>query len=365
MKIVIRSTLIAFLISLTLTNVGCDKVKETIGPLLQTVLGGSIAGSGIKTSIDNNGKDLSDGTGGTGTTGAQLFDAMDTVVNLGSNLMDENPSTPPADTSSLDTSDFTRTQLSSISSKAMDKNAENEAIICIPGFSGSASDWDKMVEHLKSEGFANCHAVTFETRGLGKSLEDYAAILKDKIKELQGGKIDTVYLIGHSTGGLIAREFARQSKVMGDYEVPTIVTLGTPHHGTYFLTGSQNANSPMTARKQMHPDSEYLRDLNDQGIPSGTSLFSWWCEGDGIIIPNESSVVTGAANYRIKGVFTCAHILLLQNEHALKGTADILSAAPPGTTGPQECVKAKAKVVEVAAKGCSRRRFFLPSADSN
>ena len=41
---------------------------------------------------------------------------------------------------------------------------------------------------------------------------------------------DRIHVIGHSLGGLIARYYVQ--RLAGDRRVHTLVTLGTPHHGT-------------------------------------------------------------------------------------------------------------------------------------
>ena len=42
---------------------------------------------------------------------------------------------------------------------------------------------------------------------------------------------ERIHVVGHSMGGLIARYYV--TRLGGDERVHTLVTLGTPHHGTY------------------------------------------------------------------------------------------------------------------------------------
>jgi len=335
-----KSVLMVTCVVAALVMVGCDGQNEEqasrmAGNLTTTLVGGLVAGQDVKTGLTTI-PEHTDGAAGLGTEGAQLFDAFDGIVRVGSTLSGEGPKEASVDTSALDASDFTRTEQAVSSCRPITPAVWSEAVVCIPGYSGTGDNWSAFVAYLHEHGITNTIAVSFASRGMGKTLEEYAAMVRDVIREKGKGKIETVYLVGHSTGGLIARELIRQNEVVGEFEVPVAITLGTPHHGTYYLTASTSPDGLVTARRQMHPDSDFIDTLEREGIPSGTDLFSWWAVGDGIIVPNESSVVTGAVNYRLEGLSMLSHVALLQEPRILEGSYRILCGTPPAPVGPQK-----------------------------
>ena len=70
---------------------------------------------------------------------------------------------------------------------------------------------------------------------------------------------ERIHVVGHSMGGLIARYYV--TRLGGDERVHTLVTLGTPHHGTYTAYGW---HSQLT--RQLRPGSGLMREL-DQPVP--------------------------------------------------------------------------------------------------
>lgn len=99
-------------------------------------------------------------------------------------------------------------------------------------------------------------------------------------------------LIAHSMGGLVCRAYLRQ---FGGTHVAQLVTLGSPHHGTFhaYLASGPNGG-------QMRPGNSWLAKLEETqvSIPF-TSVFS---VHDTVISPQESSRLTGAKNVQISGI---------------------------------------------------------------
>ena len=99
-------------------------------------------------------------------------------------------------------------------------------------------------------------------------------------------------LIAHSMGGLICRAYLRQ---FGGAKVAQLVTLGSPHHGTFH---AHMASGPNGA--QMRPGNAWLAKLGETRVTVPfTNIFS---AHDGIISPQESSRIVEAVNVQISGV---------------------------------------------------------------
>jgi triacylglycerol esterase/lipase EstA (alpha/beta hydrolase family) len=105
---------------------------------------------------------------------------------------------------------------------------------------------------------------------------------------------DQVDLVAHSAGGLAARYYIKY--LGGGPKVHSLITLGTPHHGT--LT---SALFPLhTVARQTLPGSTFLRELNrgaDTAAPVHYTCV--WSRTDGVVIPSKSATLTRAHNVEV------------------------------------------------------------------
>jgi triacylglycerol lipase len=117
-----------------------------------------------------------------------------------------------------------------------------------------------------------------------------------------------ITLIAHSMGGLVSRAYLRR---YGEAKVRRLITLGSPHHGTFhaYLAGGTNG-------KQMRPGNEWLQTLNQSALSLPfTSIYS---VDDTVIAPQDSSKIDGASNIELRGI---GHVSMpsgrLMREHIL------------------------------------------------
>ena len=99
-------------------------------------------------------------------------------------------------------------------------------------------------------------------------------------------------LVAHSMGGLVCRAYLRS---FGGDKVEALVTMGSPHHGTFhaFVANGENGH-------QMRPGNAWLRELSEAVVPVPfTSIYS---VHDTVISPQDSSVMPGANNVRISAI---------------------------------------------------------------
>lgn len=119
-----------------------------------------------------------------------------------------------------------------------------------------------------------------------------ARMLKDKVDNaLRHDQADRVDLICHSAGGLVARYFLMY--LGGDKLVQNVVTMGSPHQGTYF---SYVLPVPLIqVAKQTRPGSHFLEEINGEGaIPSGVKVWNLWSPIDGVVLPSHNSRLAGS-----------------------------------------------------------------------
>jgi pimeloyl-ACP methyl ester carboxylesterase len=101
-----------------------------------------------------------------------------------------------------------------------------------------------------------------------------------------------VVIVGHSMGGLVARDYLRMH---GGAKVARVVTIGTPHHGSRFACLAAG-----WCLAQMRPGSAWLAALPD--APASPPIVSLWSPHDSMVTPQTSAVLEGATNVAFLGV---------------------------------------------------------------
>jgi triacylglycerol lipase len=155
--------------------------------------------------------------------------------------------------------------------------------------------WNIFKRRLAQDGF-RVHEVILPYYMLG-DIRIAARFLADKVEAtLAGDGVDRVDLVCHSAGGLVARYYLKYLK--GDRNVAHLVTMGTPHQGTYF--SYLMALPFMGIVKQTRPGSHLLHEVNGPGaVPPQVRVTSFWSPTDGVVLPPENAVLAGAHNIRI------------------------------------------------------------------
>ena len=126
-------------------------------------------------------------------------------------------------------------------------------------------------------------------------------------------------LVCHSMGGLAARAW-RAATPDADTRVRHIVTIGSPHHGTWLAQYSRVANG-----RQMRQDGPWLQALRQreaQRWPTGTyaPFICWYSNADNIVFPASTATLPGADNRFIHGH---PHVAMAFVEEVMEGTLSL------------------------------------------
>ncbi|HSF26656.1 MAG TPA: alpha/beta fold hydrolase [Actinomycetes bacterium] len=109
---------------------------------------------------------------------------------------------------------------------------------------------------------------------------------------------ERVHVVGHSLGGLVARYYVQ--RLGGDERVHTLVTLGTPHHGS-----APARLVPHPLMRQLRPGSALLTELAEPAV-CRTRFVAVWSDADQMVLPWRSARIDhpdlAARNVLVPGV---------------------------------------------------------------
>jgi triacylglycerol lipase len=134
---------------------------------------------------------------------------------------------------------------------------------------------------LRRHGFRHIHAFDYDP--LAHDIPEVAGMLAaevDRVLAVTGA--ERCMLVGHSMGGVVGRYYVQQ--LGGDRTVDTVITLGSPHRGTYSAFLGWGASAP-----QMRPGSPLMRMLEETARPTDVRYVAVYSDLDLLILPAVSA----------------------------------------------------------------------------
>jgi len=169
-----------------------------------------------------------------------------------------------------------------------------ETVLLLHGFFQTRNVWEVMEDRLRHDGYG---VFSFDLGGLfwhlnTRSIPSLAQHIADKLEGVCARYgLERFHVIGHSKGGLIARTYIQRHG--GDRRVKSLITLGTPHHGTPLaavgvglMGGRLLSRSPL----DMIPGSAFLRGLGADTFPADIPLVSVYSKDDLICPPRGATL---------------------------------------------------------------------------
>jgi len=171
-----------------------------------------------------------------------------------------------------------------------------DTVVLIHGFWQTRAVMRNLEVRLRADGY---RAISFELGGFlgnfnSRGIPYLARQIADRLERLaERGDLGTVHVIGHSKGGLVGRYLI--SRLGWHRRVRSLVTLGTPHHGTPTALIGLVGFTGLVSRSvwQMLPQSSLLDDLHEHPVPESTRFVSIYSRSD-IICPGAYSRLTDA-----------------------------------------------------------------------
>ena len=190
--------------------------------------------------------------------------------------------------------------------------AGKRGVVFIHGFICNRGLWNPWMQRLQRQGRAFI-AVNLEP--VFGSIDDYTAIIDEAVRRVEYATGMPPLLVCHSMGGLAARAWLR--KVNADHRVAHVVTIGTPHHGTWLARFSHMRNG-----HQMRPGKGWLAQLREDEPPQRYHLFTcYYSNCDNIVLPASTATLPGAKNHFVPGA---AHVAMAFDARVVESVLALL-----------------------------------------
>lgn len=158
-------------------------------------------------------------------------------------------------------------------------------VILVSGFGATKRTLTVMRKRLMRDGF-NVFVVGLEWKTLSEAFlgflpvahKIYSVVLR--LRKMRGMQKTKIYLVAHSAGGLASRWYIQ--KMGGSHYCDGLVTLATPHRGTWIAALGFFSHLTLKARclYQMLPLSKFMRSINEMPYPKNFPTLSLSSDGD-------------------------------------------------------------------------------------
>ncbi|MFI0260450.1 lipase family alpha/beta hydrolase [Streptomyces sp. NPDC017056] len=193
-------------------------------------------------------------------------------------------------------------------------------VVLVHGLSGNRSVFVSLRRSLLRHGWRHVEALNYSplTSDLRKAAELLGHHVEQCCERTGRSRVD---LVGHSLGGLVARYYVQ--RLGGDLRVRTLVTLGTPHGGTWLAPLA--SVHPLV--RQLGPHSDVIVELERPAPNCRTHFVCFWSDLDELMVPSKTACIDHqdliTRSVRVSGL---GHLTLAVNGAVAAGIREALSA---------------------------------------
>ena len=195
-------------------------------------------------------------------------------------------------------------------------------VILISGFGGNARSLAVMRKRLLRDGFnvlivsLSWDVIADSVAGLSWLAKKLSALVLE-LRKRKGMQRQKIFLVAHSAGGLVARHYIQL--LGGDHYCDGLVTLATPHLGTWVAALGFFTHLILKARclYQLLPISMYIDKVNHSDFPKGFPMASIYSPDDALC-PESSTVlppsVSESKNVEVHRLARVSHVEFLMSK---------------------------------------------------
>lgn len=195
--------------------------------------------------------------------------------------------------------------------------AGRRPVVLVHGFFCNRGLWNPWARRLQALGIPH-EAVNLEPPFA--AIDAFVPIIDAAVARARESTGLAPVLVGHSMGGLAIRAWCRQRGNEAVALTARIVTIGSPHAGTFTARFARADNA-----RQMGLGSDWLRALHEAEAPELRSHFTcFWSHCDNVVMPASTATLPGADNRHLPGQ---AHVAMVFAEPVFD---EVLRLAAPG-----------------------------------
>lgn len=190
-------------------------------------------------------------------------------------------------------------------------------VLLLHGLFNNQASWFWMKLILRRNGFHNLVTMNLSSWHTEERLTELVAKRVDELRHSLN--VDKVHLLGHSMGGIIARNFIQLRG--GAAKVDKCICLGSPHAGSKL--------APFTVTplgKVLVPNSDFLKRLAEAPAPEGPKMTCVYSSKDNMVLPIESARLHWGDNVLLDGM---GHTALIYRRKSLNAAISALQDVTP------------------------------------
>jgi triacylglycerol lipase len=171
-------------------------------------------------------------------------------------------------------------------------------VVLVHGFVCNRGLWNPWMRRLRK---MDAPFVAINLEPVFGSIDKYVEHIDVAVAQLESLSGRPPIIVAHSMGGLAVRAWLRDRRA--ENRVHSVVTIGTPHEGTWLARFAVTANA-----RQMRRSSPWLRSLAASESAQCRALFTcFFGHCDNIVFPASTAMLPGADNRHVPAV---AHVHL-------------------------------------------------------
>jgi triacylglycerol esterase/lipase EstA (alpha/beta hydrolase family) len=187
-------------------------------------------------------------------------------------------------------------------------------ILLLHGLFNNRASWFWFKWALRRRGFRNIVTINLSSYHNEETLTEQVAKRVDELRHSLN--VERVHLVGHSMGGIIARNYIQLRG--GENKIERCIFLGTPHAGSKL---TPFALSPLS--NALVPNSEFLNRLAATQPPLHVKITNIYSCKDNMVIPTSSAHLPWLDNIILDGI---GHTGLLYRRKAIEAVASALGS---------------------------------------
>jgi len=189
-------------------------------------------------------------------------------------------------------------------------------VVFVHGFFCNRGLWTPWLQRVRASGQA---FVAVNLEPLFGSIDDYAPQIDEAVRRVTDATGLPPLLVCHSMGGLAVRAWLKRMRA--ESRVFHVVTIGTPHRGTWLARFGHGHNG-----RQMRLQSDWQAQLDHEMPADRHALFTcWYSNCDNIVFPASTATLPGADNRLIRGA---AHVQMAFLPEVMDPTLAMLECGP-------------------------------------